>query len=226
VANFRQIISFIQAKEGGLTGHPSDSASSDPAPCGYDPKYDAPYHTNKGITWTTFKSNADKLGYTPSCSNFLNMPNEIWEAIYKNGYWDKLNADAIDNQGIANAYVTWAFGSGVGGARSLMRKMLREQYGYSNAQVDSTNKITAILNKLSRQNAKALFNNMVETRRNFFIQISPPGSNNQTFLQGWLNRLEDFRVKNAGFVTGATWVLPLLIMGVGAFFYLKANKKL
>lgn len=225
VADFRQIIPFIKEKEGGLTGRPSDSASSDPAPCGYDAKYDAPYHTNRGITWTTFKDNADRLGYAPSCNNFLQMPDSIWEKIYKERFWDIIKADDINNQGIANAYVFWAWQSGRGGARSLMRKMLSEQYGVAPSEMDSNAKIVEQLNRQIKRDKKRLFDNMVSYREQFYYDIAPPGSSNHSSLRGWLNAWKSFTSQNAGFASGSRWMLPIAIMGIGAFVYLKFNRK-
>ena len=73
MANYRNIVSFIKSKEGGLSSATTDTASRNPAPCG-NGSNGKPYHTNKGVTWETFSSNASSLGYTASCSNFLNMP--------------------------------------------------------------------------------------------------------------------------------------------------------
>ena len=223
MANYKQFIPFIRKWEGGLTGNPSDSASADPSPCGTDDRYDAPYHTNKGVTWSTFKDNADRLGYVGSCANFLEMPDEIWEKIYKDRFWDKIYGDDIKNQGIANAYASWAWGSGLSGSRSLMRKMLKEEYGATDNEVQSNREIADILNslgKFSEGGNQRLFDAMVRYRRQFFIDISMPGTANAQFRQGWLNRLDDFQSKNAGFVTGRkTIILPIIIMALGALVY-------
>ena len=73
MADYRNIISFIKSKEGGLSSATTDTASRNPSPCG-NGSNGQPYHTNKGVTWSTFSSNASSLGYSASCSNFLNMP--------------------------------------------------------------------------------------------------------------------------------------------------------
>lgn len=226
VANFKQFIPFITTWEGGLTGNPADSASSNPAPCGYDPKYDAPYHTNKGVTWTTFKDSASTVGYEATCANFLQMPKPIWEGIYKKKYWDRVGGDLIQNQAIANAYVSWAWGSGVGGARSLMQKMLKKEYGASTNEVNTNSKIVSVLNMLAKQNSQRLYNTMIAYRRQFFLDISQPGTANAQFRRGWLNRLDDFAAQNARFVKPTkTTLLVILLMAVGAAVYLKTKKQ-
>jgi hypothetical protein len=61
--------------------------------------------TSYGIDWNTFKVNADELGYYPTCENFKNMPNTIYNVLFKLKYWDAIKGDKIKNQGIANVIV-------------------------------------------------------------------------------------------------------------------------
>lgn len=196
MANHADAINFIKKWEGGLTGHPSDSASASPAPCGNDPKYNAPYHTNKGVTWATYSSSVS----SPNCAEFLAMPDAVWLYIWKTKYWDKVQGDALQNQAIANAYASWAWGSGVGGANNLMKSMLMQEYGYTFTEVASPYNRTIILNQLSQQDAAGLFDTMIVTRENFFRGLSTFN----TFGSGWLNRLDDFRDYNLKYVGGTS----------------------
>ena len=113
MADYRNIISFIKSKEGGLSSATTDTASRNPSPCG-NGSNGQPYHTNKGVTWSTFSSNASSLGYSASCSNFLNMPDDVWGKIYKQGYWNPMKGDEVRNQAIANTFVEMNWGSGMG----------------------------------------------------------------------------------------------------------------
>ncbi len=83
MANYKNIIPFIQQQEGGLSKAITDTASAHPVPDG------SGYHTNKGITWQTwsgvFGTGADSI------QRFYNMSEEDWETIYKKYYWDSIN---------------------------------------------------------------------------------------------------------------------------------------
>ena len=62
MAVYTKIVSFIKTKEGGLSSATTDTASNNPSNCG-NGSNGKPYHTNKGIQWSTFKSLSSKLGY-------------------------------------------------------------------------------------------------------------------------------------------------------------------
>jgi lysozyme family protein len=210
MANHTDAVEFIKKWEGGLTGHPADSASSFPAPCGNDPRYNAPYHTNKGITWRTYTSAVT----SPSCDEFLVMPDAVWLYIWKAKYWDAVLGDAIKNQAIANAYASWAWGSGVTGANNLMISMLTSKYGYTMAQVASPYNRVIVLNELTARDGGAeLFKTMIETREQFFRSLS----SFSTFGNGWLNRLEEFKRYNQKYVGQQVNTSKTLIYVVLAF---------
>ena len=130
MADYKNIISFIKTKEGGKSSATTDTASRNPSPCG-NGSNGKPYHTNKGVTWSTFSSNASSLGYSASCSNFLNMPDEIWGKIYKQSYWNPMQGDRIKNQAIANTFVEMAWGSGIGGATKFLKQFFKKYYNKS-----------------------------------------------------------------------------------------------
>ena len=97
--------SFIKSKEGGLSKETSDTASADKVPDG------SGYHTNKGITWTTWKSVFGSG--LDSIRRFYAMSDEDWGKVYKPLYWDKMGGDKINSQRIADTLVHWAWGSGL-----------------------------------------------------------------------------------------------------------------
>ncbi len=82
MADHKNQVDFIKKWEGGISNDPRDiGPASFPAPCVY--KGQIGWHTNKGIIYRTFSSNAAKLGYSASCENFIQMPDYIWLKIYK-----------------------------------------------------------------------------------------------------------------------------------------------
>jgi NAD(P)-dependent dehydrogenase (short-subunit alcohol dehydrogenase family) len=113
MADYTKIVSFIKSKEGGLSSASTDNASRNPSNCG-NGSNGKPYHTNKGVTWGTFKDLSSKLGYSATCDNFKKMPDTIWGKIYKEGYWNPMQGDRIQNQAVANTFVEMAYMSGVG----------------------------------------------------------------------------------------------------------------
>jgi len=219
MANYRDAVNFIQEWEGGISGHPEDNASTYPSPCGNDPRYNTPIHTNKGITWQTFTSI-----YGASCYQFLEMPQDIWLNIYKTLYWDKIGGDGLYNQAIANVYASWAWGSGVGGADNQMRQFLMNTYGYAYTDVALPEQRILILNWQTRQDAEKLFYGLVDWRRNYLNGLSDA----PTFGTGWNNRLNAFVEYNKKYITTQSnkdlnrviIALTLLVIAVLVYFLL------
>lgn len=117
-ASFTEIDDFTEGWEGGLTDDIDDNASKYPVPGTYTkikkgkPHTSSRWHTNKGVTWATFKSNAVKLGYSATPELFFLMPKEIWLKIAKSRYWDILYLDQYQSQAIANILFSWQWMSG------------------------------------------------------------------------------------------------------------------
>jgi len=225
MADYKKIIPFIRKAEGGLSNSKYDYAHYNPSPCEYKGKKD--WHTNKGITWTTFKNNATYLGYEPSCKNFIEMPDEIWNKIFKKAYWDKFDLDNYKSQAIADFIVSVAWGSGVWGATKFLWKFIKEKYG-----VDlGTGK--SYLDKQKVENFKKFFNDKVEKEKGddkifnelvkrkeeFLKSLNQPHN-----IKGWLSRLNKFvqyetnfliRNKKTFIIAGA---ITFLVSGIVALF--------
>jgi len=221
MADYRNIISFIKSKEGGLSSATTDTASRNPSPCG-NGSNGKPYHTNKGVTWSTFSSNASSLGYSSSCSNFLNMPDDIWGKIYKQGYWNPMKGDDVKNQAIANTFVEMAWGSGVGGATSFLKQFFKTSYNKSFANISE---IVNYVNDLDKKGqTPELFEKLYDFRANKYKALNQPKN-----LKGWLNRLDAFYVLNKPYAlsTGNKLALFLgigLIALGGAYIYVRTRK--
>lgn len=219
MANYRDAVNFIQEWEGGISGHPEDNASANPSPCGIDPRYNAPIHTNKGVTWQTFVQI-----YGQSCDTFLEMPQDVWLNIYKTKYWDRIGGDGLYNQAIANTYASWAWGSGVGGADNQMRLFLIDEYGYTYTDVALPEQRILILNWQTRQDPERLFYGLVDWRRNYLNGLSDA----PTFGTGWNNRLNAFIDYNKKYITTKSnkdlnrviIALTLLVIAVLVYFLL------
>lgn len=111
-------------------------------------KTELKYNVNKGISWNTFKLYSDEYLYEPTCENFKEMPDEIWNTIFKKVYWDGVNGDQIKNQGIANMLSYIAFKSG--GLMYLtgyLQKVLKE-FGYKIKSQEGMNIMNMNLSRL------------------------------------------------------------------------------
>lgn len=97
-------------------------------PCPVDtlgkPKLIGGYHTNKGITWTTWKSMSKICNYIPSAKLWYEMPPGIWEKIMELGFWTIIKGSQIKSQGIADIMINWAFMSGPGTVVMKMQRFL------------------------------------------------------------------------------------------------------
>ena len=219
MANVSNIRPFIQKWEGGLSRNTNDKASINPAPWTY--KGLNGWHTNKGVTYTTFVGLATKLGYALTADNFFTMPDKIWDAIFKNGYWNTWYLDDLKSQAIADLIVDFCWGSGANGSFQSIRKYLATK----NITVASRFEAVKELNKLAFFNEETIFTELVKHREQFFRSLNQP-----TFLNGWLNRLNSLNKfgldaiakKKIKLIIGG--VLLLIVIGSTIFYLLKRNK--
>jgi lysozyme family protein len=135
----------------------------------------------KGVTIATFKK---YFGNNNTCNDLRNIDDEKWLKIFKDGYWDKCKGDEIENQSIADIIVDWAWMSGVKTAIKKVQKIL-------NVDVDGIvgkQTITAINNA----DSEILFKNIYNERVKYYTNIVKRTPSQQVFLNGWMNRLNDF----------------------------------
>lgn len=137
--------------------------------------------TMKGVTIAVFRK---YYGNYKTCNDLKNITDTQWLHILKTGYWDKMKADQIENQSIANLCVQMCWGSGPVTAIKKIQSCLG-----ANPDGIVGPKTLALLNAPNR---KATFDKLWNMRRTWFINIAKVG-NNQKFLKGWLNRLNDYK---------------------------------
>ena len=226
MANYLKIVSFIKDKEGGLSSATTDTASRNPSNCG-NGSNGKPYHTNKGVTWATFKAMASNLGYSANCENFIKMPNDIWAKIYKEGFWNPIQGDRIKNQAIANSFVEMAYMSGVGsntstkGAIAYLKTFFKSKY---NTSLNTITQIVDYVNELDKQGkTPELFENLYDFRKNLYQSFNQPSN-----LKGWINRLDAFYLVNKPYAlsTGekSSIAVGLLLIVAGATLYYKYGR--
>lgn len=218
MANAFLIIPHVLKWEGGLSRNPADSASKNPAPCTYNGK--TGYHTNKGVTYTTFTSLAKSLNYDPTCENFFTLPEDIFLKIFKTGYWNGFKLDEYKSQKIANVIVSWAWASGAYGAYKQLKKFFDKQYNVKlvGTYNENINTIKDLFNKETEIDESTVYNKLIEAYRNFYISLNQP-----TFIKGWLNRLTDLDTFNLAFeVVKKNPFKTIAILALTAFAIKKA----
>lgn len=185
MASYESAIPYIQKAEGGLSRATTDTASKSPSPFEHNGK--TGWHTNRGITWDTFKGLSSKAGYTVNKDNFIFMPDNIWLKIYRVGFWDSARGDLYNSQAIANAVVDWAWASGTGqrGSKGALIRYLAKK-GITATNFDS---IANGFNELvKKEGEQKVFNDLIDERKRFFVSLKQPANE-----KGWLARMETLR---------------------------------
>lgn len=224
MADYTTIVPFILQEEGGLSKAQTDSARLDPVPDG------SGYHTNRGVTWTTWKEFAPSLGYSDlstSIKAWYAMSATDWGTIFKAGYWNEILGDGIKSQGAAEVLADWAWMSGPGTAVKNLQHFLNAwlpQMGKSMPLVEDGGMGPNTLNALNQATAinEKKFITDFSTYRGNWLKSLPKQDANQA---GWASRvaaLEAFALST----TGKTIIATVLILGtLGTFFFLNSISK-
>ena len=103
----------------------------------------------------------------------------------KKNYWDKMKADEIKSQSIANLIVDWGWGSGPGTAAKKLQRIL----GTDVDGIIGPKTIAAI----NAQDPAELFKKIHNERKQHFESIVQRDPTQQVFLKGWLRRLDSIQ---------------------------------
>lgn len=160
MADYRELTPFILKWEGGFVNDPLDSGGA----------------TNKGVTLATFRK---FKGEAATVDNLKAITDEDWTAIFKTMYWDKVKADNIASQAVANLMVDWYWMSGTTAVRRVQRLVGAQPDG-----VIGPKSIAAI-----NIAGEGLAQDIYDDRRRFYEEIVARRPSQRKFLRGWLNRL-------------------------------------
>lgn len=170
MADVKLLLPKILKWEGGFVNDPVDRGGA----------------TNKGVTIATWKA----VGYDKDGDGDIDIDDlrklSITDVqhVLKTQYWDKWQADKINNQSVADILVDWVWGSGKWGIIMPQRIL----------GVKDDGKVGAItLNVLNTQNQKELFDKIFYARQKFLLSIVKNNPSQQRFIKGWMNRLVDFK---------------------------------
>lgn len=165
MANVELMVPFIRKWEGGWVDDPDDAGGC----------------TMVGITIATYQK---YYGKDKTCDDLRFITQEEWLHIFKTGYWDKMKADQIENQSIAQLCVDMAWNSGLYWA---IRKM-QNAIGVKDDGIIGPKTLAA----LNAKPHKEVFDKIWNMRYEWLCNIAKKG-NNKKFLKGWLNRLNDIK---------------------------------
>jgi lysozyme family protein len=142
--------------------------------------------TNMGITLNTWRQcGYDKDGDSDIDVDDLKLlTRDDATKVLKIYYWDRWKADNIINQSIANIVVDWVWGSGKWGIIIPQHILGVVADGIVGP------KTIAVLN-LAKQDE--LFAKIFNARVNFLNNIVKNDPDQQRFIDGWVNRLNDFK---------------------------------
>lgn len=162
-------VQWAKARTKGFSNHPNDSGGA----------------TMCGITLKTYTRYRKLKGKPePSVSDLKNITLEEWLDILRTFYWNKMQADQIRNQSVANLCVDNVWGSGTGYIRQIQAVAGTKADGIVGPKT-----IAAINNA----NQRTLFYKLVEKRRLFYLNLTLSHPSYKVFYKGWLNRLSDFK---------------------------------
>ena len=110
MADYRKIVSIYKNKNKGFSYQMGSSDSFYSLNCNLGTSVNpilgsVKNNTSYGINWFEFDFYKNELGYDATCDNFKNMPSTIYNVIFKKVFWDSIQGDKINNQGIANILV-------------------------------------------------------------------------------------------------------------------------
>lgn len=168
MANFKLFKPTLLKHEGGFVNHPNDPGGA----------------TNKGVTLNVFRTYCKKNGRPePSVEDLKNISDADWDAISKGGYWDRLGADVITNQSIAEIIVDWMYNSGPGMIKNVQRILGITADGISGKNT---------LNAINNHDPEILHRAIKEARIEYYNSIIARRPSMKVFEKGWMSRINSF----------------------------------
>ena len=162
MARAEQLIPFILRWEGGLSDHPVDRGGA----------------TNRGVTLASFRH---FYGADRTVDDLRGMIDAQWLHIFREGYWNRWQADRIASQSLANLLVDWVWASGTHGITRPQKILGVEADGIVGEQT---------LAALAARAPEPLFHQLKAARIAFVEGIVRENLSQKVFLRGWKNRIE------------------------------------
>lgn len=164
MADFKKYAPTLLQLEGGYAWHKDDQGGP----------------TMAGVTLRVYQQ---YFGKKKTKEDLRDIPYGEWCHIMKDGYWDKVQGDKIDNQSLAEIIADWAVNSGLAGIRKVQEIVGCKPDGVVGA-------IT--LSLINSSDAEQLHDRIWKARQQFFINIVKKNPSQKIFMNGWMNRLNKF----------------------------------
>lgn len=173
MAKIEKLVDFILKWEGGYSDHPNDPGGA----------------TNMGVTIGTMKS----LGLKYDKNNDKKIDKKDVKLITKQDaidimkvhYWDKVKADQITSQAVANILVDWFWMSGTNASKGIQRLV-----GVTDDGIIGKNSLAAI-NETIKKDEEKFVEQLYKARKQFYTNIINRNKKLESFRKGWTNRLND-----------------------------------
>jgi len=173
MADSKILVPFIKSAEGGYVNDPDDAGGA----------------TNKGVTYSVWKS---IFGDTPD--RFMAMNDEDWGRIFKQLYWDKIYADQIQSQRIANVLADWAYNAGSKTPSIDVQDILN--HAFAQHLTEDGQLGAQSITSINAADEETLYNDVIAKRLWFYDQCVASHPSNVKFLQGWKNRVQHLQEFN------------------------------
>lgn len=180
---------FEKARKSGWSNDPLDSGGA----------------TMVGITLATYKTYRKAKGKrTPTKQDLKNITYAEWYDILKTMYWDKMKADNINNQSIANLCVNTVWGSGSGYIKTIQGVLGCKADGIVGpitlGKINGWKPQKDLFDRLWKRREK-FFNDLVaRSVASYEKKIGRPATESEKlrytqkkWLRGWMNRLNSFK---------------------------------
>lgn len=170
MADFKRYFKQLMLHEGGFVDDPDDKGGA----------------TKFGVTLGTWI----QQGRDKDCDGDIDVDDlkliDLDDAyvIAKINYWDKLKADGIYNQSIAEFIFDWGYNSGY----KTAAKKVQETVGVTVDGIIGSQTLKAI----NDADQEDLFYQLKAKREAFFRSIVANNPSQKKFLKGWLNRNNSF----------------------------------
>lgn len=215
MANYILFKSSIEAAEGGYQNFETDLGN-------FNSK-DENVGTNHGISARFYE---DIRGFPPSVSDMKAITKSEAHILFKNEFWDKVNADAINSQAVAETIVDHAINAGVGAAGKVTQVVLNEKFKKRLTLDRSIGAKT--IEAINSVNESELFNEISLER----LEDYKTKNNYNDFKTSWISRVQKLAVKFGVEIkkkkSAIGWVLAGLatVAITGYIVYEKNNKKI
>lgn len=173
MAQFATYIPLLLQVEGGFQKNPNDQGNYN--------SLGQLIGTNRGISARFYEGIIKR---PPSLNDIMTISKTKAQNLYRTHFWNKLNADNINNQNVANTIVDHHVNAGRGA--QLAQKVLNQKF-FKNVAVDNAMgpQTLSAINSVDPATFTARYN---EAREDYYRSLG----NSSTFLNGWLYRLKKF----------------------------------